>query len=545
MKQRIDSDKRPAAPPSQASGPGEYELRIVPCAKRVRIEFKGTWIADSARAIVLHETRQPPGHYIPMEDVRMDLLRKTSFHTHCPFKGDASYWTLQIGEQTAENAAWAYEAPYRGAEELKGHLSFYRSKISALYEGDDEVPFLESNVATLHANPLAGWLLRDAWKAPSAADLATQFFGFLRSIGCPVDRSTVIMPTLHPQIFATVLVWRADTPEIRIVYEPHDILLQPRFADSPFAQIIRGAGGVRRRLEDADVKLDFPVVRDLHGEGATDYVAMPFRFSDGQINVVSMTSFTPGGFGTAHLGQIYEVMPMLGRLFEVHALRRTAITLLETYLGHHTGKRVLNGLVKRGDGEHIDAVIWFCDFRDSTVLSGSLPREVYLELLNRFFYCMAGAVLKKGGEVLKYIGDAVLAIFPTAAGAEHACRSALQAASVAAERVKAVNEAHPEVPPIRFGIGLHVGTVTYGNIGVPQRLDFTVIGTAANEAARIESMTKELKQGLLASAAFAAHLPGKLVSAGRHRLKGLEGDYELFTVPQADLSPPGGNKGVA
>ena len=541
MDQRKDSESASGSiePVALPARPGDYELRYVPCPKRVRVEFNGTWIADTAHAIVLHETRQPPAHYIPKEDIRMELLQKTDFHTHCPFKGDANYWTLQVGGQRAENAAWAYEAPYRDAEQIKGHLSFYRSKIAALYEGDEEVPFLESNVASLHANPLAGWLLKDAWKAKSAAELAAQFLAFLRGSGCPVDRSTIIIPTLHPQIFATVLVWRADTPDLRIVYEPHDILHQPRFADSPFAPIIRGAGGVRRRLEDAGVKLDFPVVRDLHGEGATDYVAMPFRFSDGQINVISMTSFTRGGFGTAHLGQIYEVMPMLGRLFEVHALRRTATALLETYLGHDTGKRVLNGLVKRGDGEDIDAVIWFCDFRDSTVLSGSLPREVYLEQLNRFFYCMAGAVLKKGGEVLKYIGDAVLAIFPTAAGAEDACRRALQAASLAAERVTAINEAHPDVPPIRFGIGLHVGTVTYGNVGVPQRLDFTVIGTAANEAARIESMTKELNHVLLASAAFAAQVPGKLVPAGRHRLKGLEGEYELFTAAPADSGPAG------
>lgn len=518
----------PAAPAA-----AEYVLRYEPCAKRVRVEFAGTWVADSMRAIALHETRQPTAHYIPKADVRMDLLRRTDRHTHCPFRGDATYWTLQVGEQCAENAAWSYEEPYRGAEQIRGHLSFYRSKIAALYEGDDEVPFLESNVAHLHANPLAGWLLKDAWKMPDAAQLAQAFLVFMRSVGCPVDRSTIIMPTLHPQIFATVLVWRADTPGIRVVYEPHDILLQPRFADSPFAPIIRGAGGVRRRLEDADVKLDYPVVRDLHREGATDYVAMPFRFSDAQINVISMTSFAPGGFGTAHLGQIYEVMPMLGRLFEVHAQRRTAVALLETYLGQHTGKRVLEGQVKHGDGMDIDAVIWFCDFRGSSTLAESMPRAEYLELLNRFFHCMAGAVLKKGGEVLKYIGDAVLAIFPTASGVEDACRRALQAANLAAERVAAANAARPELPPMRFGIGLHVGTVTYGNIGVPQRLDFTVIGSAANEAARIESMTKELGCELLASAAFAAQLPGKLVPAGRHRLKGLEGEYALYRRPES------------
>src|SRR6185436_6254932 len=126
--------------------------------------------------------------------------------------------------------------------------------------------------------------------------------------------------------------WREDAA-VRVVYEPHDILHLPKFKDSPFAQILRGAGGVRRRMEQQDCKLDYPVLRDLHAEGATDYVAMPFRFADGQLNVLSMTSFAKDGFSTAQLGAVYEVLPLLGRLLEVFAQRRTAVTLLETFLG--------------------------------------------------------------------------------------------------------------------------------------------------------------------------------------------------------------------
>src|SRR5204863_3552454 len=211
----------------------------------------------------------------------------------------------------------------------------------------------------------------------------------------------------------------------------------------------------------------------------------------------------------------------------VHAQRRTATALLETYLGRHTGERVLKGLVKHGDGEHIHAVIWFCDFRDSTPLSKSLGRRAYLRQLNRFFYCMAGAVLEAKGEVLRYIGDAVLAIFTIEDGAAKACERALHGARLAAERVREINEANPDKAPLRYGIGLHIGNVTYGNIGVPERLEFTVIGAAANEAARVESMTKELQKPVLTSAAFAAAYPGRLVSAGKHRLKGLEGAHEL------------------
>ncbi|HET7364755.1 MAG TPA: adenylate/guanylate cyclase domain-containing protein, partial [Burkholderiales bacterium] len=188
------------------------------------------------------------------------------------------------------------------------------------------------------------------------------------------------------------------------------------------------------------------------------------------------------------------------------------------------------GLVKHGDGEHIHAVIWFCDFRDSTPLSLQLGRRAYLRQLNRFFYCMAGAVLEARGEVLRYIGDAVLAIFPIESDAAAACERALHAARLAAERVRQVNQENPDRPPLRYGIGLHIGDVTYGNIGVPERLEFTVIGAAANEAARIEGMTKELKKPVLTSAAFAAAYRGNLVSAGKHVLKGLDGEHELFTL---------------
>lgn len=523
---------------------GEYEIRIVPSANRVRVEFGGALIADSNRALIVHETRLPPTYYFPPGDVRMDFLAKTDFHTHCPFKGNASYWTLSAAGQVAENAAWSYETPYSEATPVRGYLSFYRNKISALFDGDEDVLGQHAASQNLHGNPLATWLLKDAWKAASSADLVEQFMNFLRGAGYPVARSTVICPTLHPQIFATVFVWRADAPGIRVIYEPHDILHQPKFADSPFAPIIQGSGGVRRRLEDKDVALDFPVLRDLAKEGASDYVAMPFRFSDSQINVMSMTSFSKGGFGTTHLGQIYEVLPMLGRMLEVHEQRRTATALLEIYLGQHTGKRVLNGQVKHGDGEHVHAVVWFCDFRDSTPLSVSMGRKAYLRHLNRFFYCMAGAVLEAGGEVLRYIGDAVLAIFPiadpmgdarkTATGAAEACERAIHAARIAAERVATVNAEYPDLPSIRYGIGLHLGTVTYGNIGIPQRLEFTVIGAAANEAARVESMTKELGKPVLISSVFAASYSGRLASAGRHRLKGLEGERELFMIPDAE-----------
>ena len=429
----------------------DYQIRLEPCRKRLRVEFNGAWIADSTRALIMHETRAQPAYYIPLADVRGDVLRKTALTTHCPFKGDASYWTLTVDGVAAENAAWGYENPLEDGKALKGYLSFYAGKVSAIYEGDEEVPFLDENIDSSQANPLAEWLLREACKLGSADLLASGFCRCLLQHGAPVARMTVIMPTLHPQVFATVLVWRADTQQVRTFYEPHDILQQPRFAASPFAPIMRGAGGVRRRLEGDDAKLDFPVLRELHAEGATDYVAMPFRFSDGQINVMSITSFATGGFSTAHLGHVNEVLPALGRLFEVYARRRIAMVLLDTYLGPHTGQLVLDGQIKLGDGKLIPAVIWFCDLRDSTRLADSMSTGDYLFYLNRYFDAMAGAILDNGGEILSYIGDAVMAIFPigdacnsSAAGAAatEPCSRAIMAAQQAAARIAATNQAH-------------------------------------------------------------------------------------------------------
>ena len=164
----------PGPDETQPSKNSDYEIRFVPSPKRVRVEFNGTWVADSSRAMVVHETRAPPMHYFPQDDVRMDFLEMTDHQTHCPFKGNASYWTLTVGGQVEENVVWSYEGPYSDGEELRGYLSFYQDKMSAIYEGDDEVPFLYKNVRSMHANSVAGWLLRrTSWSAAFASSCAT------------------------------------------------------------------------------------------------------------------------------------------------------------------------------------------------------------------------------------------------------------------------------------------------------------------------------------------------------------------------------------
>ena len=512
-----------------------YRLIIEPGRRRVRAVVGGETMAESDRVLVMHETGYRPVTYVPREDVRMDLLRPSDLRTHCPFKGDASYWTIEVGGRRVENVAWSYDDPYEEAAIVKGHIAFYWDRIDAWFEDDE--PVLEPPPATpaVSANPLLDWVTREAWQAATAQELIERLALSLIAAGFPLWRLRLLIRTLHPQLFATALTWRSDADGVETMRPSHAVLESRAYLESPFVPILRGEGGVRRRLEGPQPRLDYPILQDLQSTGATDYVAMPMRFSDGQINIITLVSCEPGGFSTAQLGLLYEILPVLSRLFEVFALQDTAATLLGTYLGRRTGSEVLNGLIRRGDGRDIDAAIWLCDLRDSTALSESLPRDAYLEILNQFFDAMVEPIVEHGGEVLKYVGDAVLAIFPIEepeSPAHQACARALAVVADARVRVEQLNRERAErgEPPLAYGVGLHRGCLTYGNIGSAERLDFTVIGTAVNQAARIESLTKVLRRPVLISSAFAASFGRPLTSLGRHRLRGVALPQEIFTA---------------
>ena len=231
-------------------------------------------------------------------------------------------------------------------------------------------------------------------------------------------------------------------------------------------------------------------------------------------------------------------------------MQRPAEDLLKTYLGERTSARVLAGRTKRGEGEKIHAVIWLCDLRDSTRLSESMPVEDFFHALNDFFDCTATAVLDHGGEILSYVGDAVLAIFALSGTdrplheacfpQEGACAAALAAARDARARIDALNRRREKAgePALEFGLALHVGDVMYGNLGVPERMQFTVIGAAANEAARLAGLCKDLGRWVLVSSAFPSCFPDQMVSLGHHALRGVETPQEIFTLiddPAADL----------
>ncbi len=524
---------------SSAKSHTGYRLIIEPSNRRIRVTFNGETVADSRRALEMHETRLPMVYYFPRDDVRMDLLTPTDHRTYCPFKGNASYWSVTVGGKTAENAAWSYEQPFDEAATVGSHIAFYWDRMESWFADDTVIPTPDRDPLPAVDNPFVPWLVHEAWKATSTAELVRRLAEMLVAEGMPVFRLRLMIQTLNPLLFALAYTWEDGQDEVAEFQATHAGLQEAPFRDSPFAVVMRGEGGVRRRLDVANPKLDFPVLKDLVEQGATDYVAMPLQFSDGQINIITLVSHAPGGFSTEHLGHLYEILPNLSRQLEAHAQRVSSMSLLQTYLGDNTGARVIKGLVKRGDGETIHAAIFLSDLRGSTVLAESLSREDYLAALNQYFDCMAGAVMEHGGEVLKFIGDAVLAIFPIddpECCHSAVCDNAMAAVREAESRLAVVNAGRKERgdPPLAFGIALHRGDLTYGNIGSDRRLDFTVIGSAVNEAARIEDMCKTLKTPIVISSAFARSYPGKLQSLGSHELRGFRDKQEIFTLPNSD-----------
>lgn len=520
----------------------DYQVRIEPGHGNVIAVFGGETIVDSRKALVLHETRHTPTYYFPKSDVRMDLLVPSDHHTHCPFKGNATYWSLQLGDRTLENVVWSYEQPYEEAAEITGYMAFYWDKMEAWYENGVQIYTQSDQGKGKAANPFVDWLLSEAWDATTSRELTHRFIKQLNAQGMRIVHINVAIQTLHPLLAAISYRWAKGEDEITRFEASHDLMGSAQFLNSPLKPVFQGVGGVRRRI-DAESVAEYSFLGELEAEGATDYVAMPMRFSDGQINAITIATDTPDGFSVEDLGFVHEILPILSRLYEVHAKERSAATLMRTFMGKHTGERVLDGKIKRGDGEDIHAVIWFSDLRNSTPLAESMPRAEFLAYLNKFFDGMAGAVVDNGGEILRFIGDAVLAIFPidnddmTSWGAcekvEKACESAVKAANSAIAAIEDTNleQKAAGAPEIKFGIGIHIGDLTYGNIGIPERLEFTVIGAAVNEAARIEAMTKDLGVPILISNAFAQSYRGNLVPVGKHRLRGVENERELFTIP--------------
>jgi adenylate cyclase len=381
------------------------------------------------------------------------------------------------------------------------------------------------------------WLLRDGRQQPNSGDLLQGFCRELSEGGFPLMRAFVAKPTLHPQIASIAYRWARTKPEVEAFTREHDIWQSDQYLRSPMALIYAGEPMIRRRLFGPDLRLDFPILEDLLAEGATDYAIFGLRRGDGRpLAVTSIATDAPGGFSDEQFYGFQSLLPLLSLIVEAIETRLTAKSLLEIYLGADAGRRVMGGLIRRGESVTIAAAIWQCDLRDFTAMSNQLPRDEVLAILNDYFDAVTRPVLAHGGEILKFIGDSVLAIFPMKDDLDRddKCRVALTAAEEALEAMRDVNELRASAgkAPLGVGIGLHAGSVSYGNIGSQTRLDFTVIGPAVNLAARITGLCRPLNQRLLASRAFASPCGSKLVPLGHYPMHGFDAPQEVFGLPE-------------
>ena len=381
----------------------------------------------------------------------------------------------------------------------------------------------------------ATWLLRPEENPLSLVGIIGGFAERMVAEGLPLWRVTAGVLTIHPEMLARGIFWRRGTGA-REESRPHGIELTSAYLDNPVALIHQGASAMRRRLEGSAAFLDFPLMAELKSEGGTDYVIMPLATSQGgKPNWISFASDRPGGFTGADLARIDFLLPLLALRVELETAYYDKRGLLETYLGGNAADRVLAGTIKRGVAEELRAAIFFSDMRNFARRSDrSTPQQV-IQALDDYFGAVAVPVQQAGGEVLKFIGDAVLAIVPVQGDDPGpACDGLLTAALAALHNLQSINTSRAE--PIRTGIGLHLGNVLYGNIGAPTRLDFTVIGPAVNEATRIEALCKRLERPLLLSEEFAAcaSMSG-LLSLGVHPLRGIGEPAEVFTVPESVL----------
>jgi adenylate cyclase len=397
---------------------------------------------------------------------------------------------------------------------------------------DRVIPQVETTI-----DDVARWLLGPARALRHSSELLHELSARLVAAGLPLARTTFHISTLHPQFLGLFCRWDRETGYTEEASIAHGIRETPAYRQSPIRLVMEGKRALRRRLDSAQAIAEFPVFAELHAEGITDYLATPLEFSENRLAAATWSTDQPGGFTDAQIAQLQSLVPPMTLLLEVQAVRLISANLLGVYLGQQTGQRVLNGDIIRGSGETIRAVLLFADLRGFTALSDRLASDKIIAILNGYFERVVKPIHEQGGEVLKFIGDGLLAIFPIgdAAFAYNAARRALDASLTAFADLELFSaEFSGGNGPIRMAIALHAGDVVYGNIGGQDRLDFTTIGPAVNLVARLQQLSKRVERPLLLSDAFAKICERPLVSLGFHPLRGLSEPREVFTLRDAE-----------
>ncbi len=384
---------------------------------------------------------------------------------------------------------------------------------------------------------IADWLLGDAGREEDLLALFASLAWRFVDAGLPLDRASLHVGTLHPQLLGFGWIWnRKDglCDEVRVSL---DLWQSEAFTRNPLHAVIERGETFRAHLGDRSLLDRFPLLRELAAEGYVDYMIMPLG-GGGFYNATSLATRQPAGFSDAQVEAVNGILRIFALHVERHKVLRIASNVLDTYLGSAAGNKVLQGSIKRGSGEAIRAVIWVSDLRGFADLSDRLSGPEMTAVLNAYFERLVDAVTAEGGEILKFIGDGLLAVFPFASGelTEGVEEASLRAARQALRALDSLNDKPPPElaaiqgwQPLRTGIALHEGEVFFGNVGGPDRLDFTVIGRAVNEASRVEALCKSLGREILVTAPLAARLHHPMEALGEHKLRGLGAPVALFS----------------
>jgi adenylate cyclase len=360
--------------------------------------------------------------------------------------------------------------------------------------------------------------------------------------GLDLAIAAAVIDTLHPIHEGRAFHWRADGAiEQEMSEYSATTYSEENWRRSVFYHLLHHGGDeLRRRIDDKDPR-DFVYLDKLDEQGQTDYVAFLQRFDRdaviGEMDCIytQWSTARPGGFTEAELAALRRLVPLLALALKSASLARVAETIAEVYLGRDAGQRVLQGRIVRGVADRIHAVLWYSDLKDFTTLADASAPDEVIPLLNDYADAVISAIHDKGGDVLKLIGDGVLAIFGGAAP-EETCRRALLAEAKMRKRLAELSAARKAEgrPVAGVNLGLHIGDVFYGNIGSKTRLDFTVIGPAVNEVSRIVAMCRSADRNILLSSDFVAATPeperSRLVSIGRFALRGVSRAQDLYTI---------------
>jgi adenylate cyclase len=381
------------------------------------------------------------------------------------------------------------------------------------------------------ARRLIDWLIREGRFLSDNDALFGEFCARVADAGMPLDRATLHLRALHPEYRGVARIWRRGTP-LDVRFMDHGIETTATYLESP----VRAVTEAGRRLDwrlDGTAGLPFPLLDELRGEGLSHYVIAPFVYAQGLVNAISWATARPGGFGEDELDFLDDVLPALSLNVELKAMRRFIGHMLDTYIGAEAGRLILEGQVRRGEVRTITAALMLVDLRDFSLLSDTMSPRAVIGMLNEYFDCVIPPVHEHGGEVVEIMGDGVLAIFHEAhaGSAAAACRAALDAATQGLAALAERNGRSPGDQALHSGAALHYGTASYGNIGVRERLDFTVIGPDVNMTSRIERFCRELDQRVIMSEAFAERLDRPMWELGAFELRGFARMQRLFTLP--------------